>query len=90
MVYTIKRAISDRMMEKTIKKALAMIGVFMAKALYIIYRLDAPSLKAGVNAILSRRKRSLSMKISSSSGSNFSLFTLHTSTPLSACFSLFT
>jgi len=50
MVYTIKRAISDRMMEKN-KKALAMIGVFMAKAIYIIYRLDAPSLKAGVNAI---------------------------------------
>ena len=76
MVYTIKRAISDRMMEKTIKKALAMIGVFMAKAIYIIYRLDAPSLKAGVNAILSRRKRSLSMKISSPSESSFSLFTL--------------
>jgi hypothetical protein len=32
------------------KWALAMIGDFMAKALFIIYRFDAPSLKAGVTA----------------------------------------
>jgi hypothetical protein len=45
MVYTIKRAISDRMMEKTIKKALAMIGVFMAKALIVCW-LSKPQLKS--------------------------------------------
>jgi hypothetical protein len=50
------------------KKALALIGVFMAKALYIIYLHDAPSLKAGITAILILRKRSISMRISSSSG----------------------
>jgi len=33
------------------KWALAMIGVFMAKALLIIYTLINPSLKAGVTAI---------------------------------------
>jgi len=38
------------------KWALAMIGVIMAKALYIIYLYNAPSLKAGVTVILSRRK----------------------------------
>jgi hypothetical protein len=32
------------------KWALAMIGVFMAKALFIFYLHDAPSLKAGVTA----------------------------------------
>jgi hypothetical protein len=42
-----------------------MIDVFMAKAQFIFYLHDAPSLKAGVTLILSRRKMSLSKNLSS-------------------------